>query len=315
MSTPIVFYPHAISADVYQGANLFQLTKIFDVAPSANYRDLVEFAASQVGPQFTGTHMASPDNRFSTHQLGTLFSVTIAGDYYIARNLENHVTDLHYKAGRNLGMRYADNATSHFRMRADRNSMLVVESIEASQGQLAVARCRLCHVYNGQVAVAPLIPTAGVVLTATSTTGNLHTLGPIKVNGSWLTGVTSMRLENNVEYEEEASSGEAFLTYCAVKRYRPVLTIRTRQTDYLATFGVAGTALSSLSCFLRNKLESGINDADATAYHILAANAGYGTIKARGVQGDDSQVELSIDLKQSDQNVAAYSLAVNQQIS
>lgn len=129
MSTDVVFYPHAISSDLYQGSNLFQLTNIFDVAPSHNFRDLVEFAASQVGPYFSGTHMASPDIRFSTHQLGTLLSVTVAGDYYIARNLGGYVTDLHYKAGTNLGTRYADNASQHFRLRADRNSMLVVESI------------------------------------------------------------------------------------------------------------------------------------------------------------------------------------------
>lgn len=314
MTTTNVFYPHAISADVYQGTNLFQFTDIFDVQPSYNFQDLVEFAASQVGPQFSGTHQASPDNRFGIRQVATLMSVTIPGDYYIARRLDNHIVDLHYKAGQNLAARYADAATVHFRMRNDRSSMLVLESLSVDQGGLLEARCRLVHIYDGTIGTDPLVPVSGVALTATSTVGNLHTLGPIRLNGTLLKGVTSLRLDNNIVYDEEASHGDSFLTYCGIKNYRPVLTLRTRQTDYLATFGTRGTALSSLSCYFRNKLQSGINEADASPYHILLSNSGYGTIKARGVQGDNSQAEISIDLLQSAQNVAAYSLAINQQI-
>src|SRR5205085_9521391 len=123
------------------------------------FSDLVQHAASQVTPQFSGAHMASPDTRFGTHQLGTLFTVTIAGDYYIARRLDNHVTDVHYKCGQNLGMRVADASTSHFRLRNDRGSMLVVESISVDQGGVAEARCRLVHVLDPTIASDALVPT------------------------------------------------------------------------------------------------------------------------------------------------------------
>jgi hypothetical protein len=316
MSTPIVFYPHAISSFVYAGAELFQLTNIMDVQPSNNFSDLAEYAASQVGPQFNGSHMAAPDIRFKVHQLQTAMSVVIQGDYYVSRRLDNHMTYCHYKAGQNLGMRVADATTSHLQMLGERNCMFVVEKWGANDGQLAWAQLRLCFVYQPSIGSNPLVATSGVALTAQSLVGNLHTLGPVAVNGTTLRGVTSLVCDNNVTYDEVASSGEGFLTYCSVKNYKPVYTIQTRQADYLATFGGKGTELTSLLGYLRNKVLGGINEPDAALYHIsFADNGGSGTVKARQISSEEAQCEITVEPLQPDENEPCYVLAVNQAIS
>src|SRR4051812_18715044 len=88
MTTDIVYYPHAIHARrTDDQSDVMQLTNLMDVEPANNFQDITEFAAGQVGPQFTGSHLASPDNRFTTHQLQTLFVTTIAGQYYVVRDL------------------------------------------------------------------------------------------------------------------------------------------------------------------------------------------------------------------------------------
>src|SRR5262245_55269519 len=110
MATDVVFYPHCINVNAYQGAELFTLSVLTDFEPGHNFVELSETASGQVGPFFTGAHLAGPDLRFSTPQLGTLLTTTIAGDYYISRNLmpigpsNGYVTDLYYKAGQKGGM-------------------------------------------------------------------------------------------------------------------------------------------------------------------------------------------------------------------
>jgi hypothetical protein len=316
MTTTNVFYPHVVRASLISDASeLFTLSLLDDIQPSHNYSDVISFASGQVGPQFAGSHMAAPDIRFTTPQLGTVLPVTIAGEYGIVRDLSLHNVDLWYRSGANLGARLSNASLAHLRMRAAANTTLVLESISADEGQIATGRCRLAHVYNVQTGTDPLVPTAGVALpNGLGTGGVIYTHGPVKLNGTLLTGGTYAGIDFNPEYDEESSHGDGFLTYIGIRRYRPVITIRTRQTDYAATFGTRGTALSSLSMYLRAKLPSGINVADATAQHIKVT-ASTGAIKVRQVQGDKSMIELTIEPYQAAENSPPVTLAINQAIT
>lgn len=300
MSTSVVYYPHAIYLPTGP-----VITQISDVQPGHNFQDLTEFAAGQAVPQFTGTHQAAPDNRFSSSQVKALLDYCT--DYSIARDtsaLGN--VDVEFKAGINLGVRQADAALVHIRARATANTMICWESFTARQGQIVELRCRLVHIFNLASGVDPLVFTNSLALTNTSAIAYLFTLGPIKLNGTFLNAVEEVTWNNNIEYEEVASDGDGFLSYCGIKKFRPTVSIMTRDLALLSTFGTRGTALSALSCFLRKKLQSGINVADATAEHIKLA-ATVGTIKAREAQaGDTTRAHLTIDLMASAQNVSPF---------
>lgn len=302
MSTTVVYYPHAIYAP-----GILTLTQLSDMEPGHNFQDLTEYSSCQVGPQFTGTHQASPDNRFSTSQIKSVLDACVAGDLNISRDLSGGNVDTEYKAGLNLASRIADAELSHLRLRMQENAMLCWEELTARQGAVAELRCRLAAIYDAAGGNDPLVPTAGVGLATVADVAHLYTLGPIKLNGSFVEGVVDSTLNNNIEYEEVHSAGDGFLSYLGIKRYRPVLTFRTRNSAVLATYGTRGTALSALRLYYRKKLASGINVADATTEHI-AVIATVGTIKARKISSQDAVAEVTVDLKIAAQNTAAYSI-------
>jgi hypothetical protein len=311
-----VFYPHGIRAVLIADGTteLFMFSLIDDMAPSYGFEDLTSWAAAQVGPQEVGVHRSLPDLRWSTPQLGTLEALMVTGDYYLSRDLSLYNVDVLLRAGLNLNSRVADATTAHLRGRMAANAMLIRESIVAEEGQLASARCRIAAVLNSQTGADPLAMTAGVANTGNASGGALYTLGPVKLNGSFVNGVTYCGIEFNPEYDEVSTSGEGFLTYIGIRRYRPVITIRTRQSDYMATFGSRGTNLSSLSFWLREKLPNNIVASDATAAHVKYT-ATTGVIKARAISGPNADLELTIEPYQASQNTPPLVVAVNQTIS
>jgi hypothetical protein len=306
MTTTTVYYPHAIVS----GNPALTLTQLDDVQPAHNYQDLTEFAAGQVGPQFTGTHLASPDNRFSSTQLKAILDVCIAGKYNVIRDLSGGNVDVEFKAGENRGTRIADASLAHIRGRMANNAAICWESFAARMGGTVSLRCRIVAVQVG--GNDPLIFTNSLALTASSDVTQLYTLGPVKINGTFLSAVQEVDWANNLQYEEIADSGEPFPTYFGVMRLAPVLTVRTRDLSVVSTFGTRGTALSALSQFLRKKLVSDINEADATAVHI-ALTATTGTVKARQISGN--MAEVQVHLRQSAQNVAPFSISTTSAIA
>lgn len=302
MTTTIVYYPHAI----YLTGGVV-ITQLSDVQPSHNFMDITEFSPSQAVPQFTGSHQASPDNRFSTSQVKAILD--FCTDYGIARDISGlGNVDVEYKAGINNGVRTPDASLAHIRARGTANTLVCWESFTARQGQIVELRCRLVHVYNVASGVDPLVFTNAVALTNVSAINYLFSLGLTKINGTGLTGVEEVTWNNNIEYEEVASDGDPFLSYCGIKRFRPTISINSLDLSLISTFGTRGTALSALSVFLRKRLASGINVADATAQHI-GLTATVGTVKARQVNsGGRTVANVTIDLAASAQNTSPFTL-------
>lgn len=295
MTTNIVYYPHSVVAYSAVPAEIFSLSQLSDVEVGHNFQDLTEHVPSLSAPQFSGTHQAAPDNRFTVKQIKSVLDACIAGNLSIARDLSAGNVDVEYKAGSNLNVRLAGSAV---RARMQENAMLTWESITCRQGQLAEIRCRLAAIYKSSTGNDPLVFTGGLTVAATVGLQHLFTQGPVKLNGSFVPGVTDWTLDNNIEYEEEASDGDGFLTYLGVKRFRPVLTLHTRDASVLATYGSRGTALTAFKSFLRKKLASNINILDATQENIeigISGGAG-GTIKARKISSPTAVAEVTVDL-------------------
>jgi hypothetical protein len=301
MGTTAVFYPHGLYA-----TGTLTLTQLRNVAPMHNFEDLVELAAGQVGPQFTGTHQAQPGITFGTDQLKDLLDAMASGRHNAVLDLSAGNVDLELKAGEQLNDREADADELHIRARMEENAMLALESITARQGGTAVANLRLMCIYNATTGNDPLVFTNNVALTITSDIEHLFTLGPVKINGSFVEGVEEMTLDNRNEYEVVFDSGLGFPSYIALKTYKPQLRFTTRNSRAMATYGTKGTAVSALSWWWRKKLRSNINVLDATAEHI-GYTATKGTIKPRGL-GDNMSPEITIDLEMPSQNSAAYTI-------
>lgn len=308
MSTTKVFYPHAF----YTGDSSLTLTQLMNVTPVHNYSDLSEKAPSQVAPQLTGSHQAQPDIKFTVSQLKTLLDKMIAGSFNCAVDLSATSVYLEYRRGKKHGTREAKNAGNHFYGLMDYNAMLTLESLTGQQGGLLEARCRLVSVKTDTA--KPLSFVANINLVAVAQVESFFTIGPVKINGTWLGGIESWTFDNQISYEEVLSDGDAYPSYVGVRDIRPRLTVRTRHADAIATFGEEGTALSSLNLFARKKLVSGINVADATAQHLKLI-ATEGTVKAQSVDGDKTLTEVTVDLHETTEDTAPYSLNTASAIS
>lgn len=309
MGTSVVFYPHAIYV-----AGLASLTQLESVEPIHGFEDLLAFASGQVGPQYSGTHQGKPGLPFRTTQLKDILDLVVAGNYNVSRDVSGDGNvDLELKAGDNLNAREADNANLHIRARMQANAMVTVEQITARQSGLAEATIRVSCVYKVATGNDPLVFTNTVALSVVSDVSHLFTLGPIKLNGSFIEGVEEWTLDNRIEYEVVHSDGFGFPYYCGIKNYSPQLKFRARDARIMNTFGTRGTALSALSLFCRKKVKSGFEVADATEEHIKFT-ATTGTIKATGL-GDKTSAEVAVDLTMSAQNTAAYSIDTTAAIS
>jgi len=307
MATTNVLYPNAIY--IPGGITIAQLT---DMTTGHNFADLTEFSAGHAVPLFTGSHSAIPDIKFSHTQIGLMLAQFAAGKYNVAREYNDGTCYAEYRVGDNRGVRDGKTNTTHVYGAMVDNSVCFFESLKCRQGQLAEMRCRFVALQTDSN--DPLVFTANVALGGTSTSGDLFTLGPVKINGTFLGGVESWEWNNNLEYEEVMSDGDGFLSYIGVKTARPALTIQTRHGSAIATYGNKGTALSALSCFLRKKLISGINIAAGTASHVkLGATAG--TIKSRSLSGDNALCEITIDLHTETEDTSPFSITTSTAIS
>lgn len=286
--TNTVWYPHAI----YLPGGV-SITQLSDVVPAHNYQDLTEFAASEPAPMFTGTHQASPDNRFSSTQIKTLLDQFIAGEYNVAKDYLSGTVQVEFKAGKLAGVREGNAEEAHIRANCEENTGLFWESFRVRQGGLVEMRCRLVSVLNPETEADPMVFTSAVTLNATAGVNALFTLGKQVINGTDLSGVEEIEWNNNLTYEERSSDGDEFLTYIGVRNCAPVCRIVTTDLTVMETFTERGTALQTYNCFLRKKLKSKINVADTTAEHIrLQATAG--TVKAREINGSPATAVVEV---------------------
>lgn len=285
MTTASVYYLHGI-----QLASAF-MSQLTDATPASNLSDLLEFPAGQTGPMFAGSHGAVPDVQFTTKQIGDLLDEMTAEA--IAADLTAGSVDLYYKKGNPHGLREADAGLLHERYRLTTNALLYLQSIRASQGSDAEATARLLPVWDGTN--NPIIPTGSLALAGTSSASHTYTLGRIDLNGTNISGVQEMDLQLNVEPEEVADSGEPYISYGGINRYAPTITLRTRDTTVMRTYGFTGTAVSSFEVYLRKRSAASINVADGTAEHIKISGTA-GLIKARQVSGNDGMAEVFVQV-------------------
>ena len=289
MTTASVWYPHAIDLD--SGTNV--ITQLTDVTPANNVQDLIEYSASEAAPLFGGSFGAVPDINFTTTQLKTIMDLIDVDN--VAKDLSGGSVDLWYRKGNPHSTREAIGAsnTLHDRWRMTTNALLVMQSMTASQGAMATMTCRLLPVWDGST--DPMTFTGSLGSLPASATNDFFTLGRVDINGTDIGAITDVSLDYQLEYEEVADSGEPFISYGAIRRFAPRLTITTRDVTTVRTYGTAGTALTSFELYWRHLAANGNVVANATATHIkMTATAG--VIRAREVSGiPEAAAQIEID--------------------
>tara|TARA_R100000808_G_scaffold19496_1_gene42293 strand:+ start:10166 stop:11095 length:930 start_codon:yes stop_codon:yes gene_type:complete len=293
MTTASLWYPHAIDLN---GTNV--LTQLQDVTPANNVQELIEYSASEAAPLFSGSFGAVPDFTFTTSQLKTVLDLIDVEN--VAHDLSGGSADLWYRKSDPHSTREAIGVsdTLHDRWRLTTNALLTIQSMSASQGGLATMVARLLPVWDGST--DPIVFTGSLGNLPASAVSEFFTLGRIDINGTDIGAVTDVSVDYQVEYEEVADSGEAYITYGGIQRFSPRISITSRDVTLMRTYGTAGTALTSFELYWRHLAANGNVVANGTATHIkMTATAG--TIRAREVSGlPEAAVQIDIDLIKPD---------------
>lgn len=289
------------------------ITQIRDLSPAHNFQDADEIPAGQNAPFFTGSDGAAPDIPIATPQIADVLSLFDTEGICKYFGDEDENTDVYYRAGKSGGMREDVDETVHWRARCQENAFVYWTGLQARQGQTAEISLRILPVYNGSV--DPLVFSSGESLEGiTSAVQHRFTLGPIAINGSALSSETDLSWNNNISTEEIAAGGGEFPEYRAIDAYRPQLVLQTRNLNIPAAFGARGTDLTSLTVYLRKRKQSGINFANGSTVHVKFT-ASAGTIKARGVRGNNAMAEVFIQLRKSSMGANPFTITLNSAIT
>lgn len=278
-------YPHAI---VLPGTPNKEIVQFESADPNEELTELIAHASGDPLPSFAAFMNAKPGITFSSSQLKTLLDELVAGGTVVKSYIGSNV-DFEFREGTLGGVRVAIATTTHLRGRCG-NAVLVWESLSVQHDQQAMMGGRVAMLSSDGV-TKPLTWTDGVAISATTKVGNIYTLGPLKLNGSFVGGGQSAEYNNRLTLDESASDGEPFNTWLDVDNFQPQLVYRARNAALLSTYNDP-TAITSATLFLRKKLANGYVVPDATEEHIAITGTA-GVVKARGASGGTVELVLN----------------------
>lgn len=279
------------------------ITQLEDAAAGNAFNELIGMSAGHHYPLFTGILENKPEFTFRSSQLRTLMN----GIPLFALDLSGGNTDLEWRQAVDLGARVAIAAVSHIRTRMTQG-LIYMQSLSAQQGQVAQYQGRIAVTWDGTN--NPLVPAASVAISATPQAAEQFTLGPVKINGSWVNGVIEQNYESGIQAWEEISDGDVYPTFGGVKEFNPIVcTVKTRESTNWSTYGVsAGTALSGgFLGYLRRVAPDSIPYATNQNQH-LKLSGDYGIVLGASGQGGGNEListELRILFRQNSYSGAA----------
>lgn len=286
-------------------------SQIDDATPSPNVQAMLGTPAGHTQPLFRGVRGLKPDISFRTTQLATLLTELPSASLFAA-DLTSGNVDLLYKQVTDRGTRLADATTGHTRLRLQ-DAMMHLRSIDVGHQRDAVADVRILAMYDGTN--APIVPAGSVALSGTPTAAEYFGLGPVSINGSAINGVQECSINLNPQTIERGSDSDHYDTFAALMTIDPVITLRGLAIEPWTVYGLNGTALTSLSLWLR-KLNNDASGgapyvANATEQHILfTAAAGLITV-GRSSGGGSSEVTTEIMLHLRAANASSAALTVD----
>lgn len=275
-----VFYLHGIQ----HGATF--LSELSDGTVGLNSEEMVGFGSGHPYPLFRAIRGQAPSIPFTSEGVGSVLDLIVANgggapnvwaaDLSFGNTGNN--TDVFYRQGQDMAIRYASGVSQHHRFRLSHGFMFW-DTISAAFGQDAQISAQLVAAFDGTN--VPIIPTGSTTVSGTPSAEEFYTLGKVVINGTTITGEQDWSLASGATLEsvgggsDGGSDGSATLwpTYTAIKTLDPVLSLNIQGAPWGLDSGGSpytylGESISSLVWYLRKKAADGTNVPDATASHI-----------------------------------------------
>jgi len=182
--------------------------------------------------------------------------------------------------------------------------MLCPTQITARQGGHATISYSLSAI-SADGTTSPLSITAATTMPTLLDADQMFTVGPAKINGTTLTGITSITFDTGIRPVLLNSDGEAYDTFVAVNDRRPRITMRSKHADFASESGmgfVVGQSATDSLVWLRKVLEGGTRVPNGTTEHIrFSIDDGLITIQEASADhggeggGDGAEIEVIIE--------------------
>lgn len=285
------------------------ISQITNARPSPAIEQILAKSAGYPYPLFVGNMGQKPMVSFDTTQVATILGITGIG----LADLTSYTVDLYYKLTTNRGSRVADASGSHYRFRMA-NAVLSCDRISAGHRSEATASCTLYNPYDG--ANEPIVPAGSVSLAGTPTSSEHYVCGPCSFNGTDFEGVQDFSLDFGRSLIQAGDRGELYDTFIAEQELSPSVSVKSLGGVPWFGAGLNGTALTSMTCYLRRLATTG-RVANGTASHIaFTATAGLVVAEDSSGGGNDPTVtSIRAQLISQDSSSSPIAISVGTAIS
>ena len=284
-------------------------TQIDDPQPSAELQEVIERGTGAVEPGLLAVGDRAPALSWGTKDLLTWASVFTTA--YGADNESKYViapqagaSVIRYQKTLSGSTRYGTAATEHL-VTTFRSSVATWQGLSADQGGNASVRMRLDAVYDGSN--EPISIAAGQALSGGSTPVSLYTLGPIKLNGSFASGVMSSSVEPNANLQKLFSDGVDMPTFAYIDGVGHVVTFTTNTVSLQQSSGYH-FAITALIVYYRRRTPNGRNYADGSSQHIKLTYTN-GLAFVGRVEGSMARTVVRCIMKESPTLASAQTIA------
>jgi hypothetical protein len=288
-----------------------RFTQCTDPNPKFGATPIAEVLTGSPYVEWTGVGSAEPDFTFSTKDLTTLFTMLVAArtadnakGFMIADFTGNG--DVGYQAMKGGSSREDPLSLLHDVHRF-MNPVLYLQGLSANQDGDAAARVRMCPKWDGSTTDPKVLLTLQALNASRPSAVSMYTLGPVKLNGSWITGEQSTDLTFDLGWKAQRASGRPYPTLQYAKTLITRLGISTKTAAYLSSLITPITALSVYFIQRKENASPGFWP-DADSKHIKITATG-GCSIADSLTGGEATAPLSLIIK------GAVTISVNSAIT
>lgn len=295
---------------------------IIDQITSSNLdlgiEELVQAGDGKVDPEYAATINQSPVLNFTTPALSKALAIAGINGLGVSTPFDFFFQKVALGGTRATG-------TNHVKLTFS-NGLLLPRRMRATDGSEATIEYDMLAIAPDD-SNSPLVVAANQALAGTPLETEKFTVGPVKVAGTLINGITDIDVDFAIQEMMLRGDGSAFPTFAAIQERRPQITLRTLDSLLLSTFKTtevvgAGTtdhhgqiALSAANpgiVSFRKIAQGGVRVNPTSASHVvLTINEGRFTVRNttatdREAQDNEAMITPTFD---STNDIIAISLA------
>lgn len=275
------------------------ISNLSNVRMSPAVQTMLGYGAGYQAPLFVGNMGQKPAISFDSLDVKTVLDLTGT----TCADLSAGNTDLFFKKTSGYSSRVADATAVHVRNRMAAAGLYVTSLRAGNRSEASVSGMLIAN-YDG--VNEPIVPTtASVALSGTPAATYHYVSGPIAINGTTYAGVQSTNVDFGLSIGQLSGDGELYDTFQFVRTVAPSITVSLLGVPLTNALSLNGTAVTSLSVYLR-KISTTGRVANGTAGHVkFTATAGIVTVEdVSGGGNDDAVTTIKITLVAPDTSTA-----------